>query len=276
MNRRDWRDQNETRGYGRDERDRNDRHSGGYDVQRNYDRGDQGRYRTGGDSDQYGRSQGRGREGDWNQDERYGDRQGYGPYRRDDANDRWSGRDRGGFDPYRESYYGLPGGFYGGIPGGYAGMGWYDRGSYSDRDFYGDDRTYRGGRRGYDEDRGFFARAADEVSSWFGDEEAERRREQDHRGRGPKNYQRSDRRVEEDVNDRLTDDDTLDASEITVQVKDREVTLDGTVTSRYAKRRAEDCADNVSGVTHVQNNLRVQGMDDMSSASTQTTTGRQT
>jgi len=34
----------------------------------------------------------------------------------------------------------------------------------------------RGGR---DEDRGFFDRAGDEVRSWFGDEEAERRRERD-------------------------------------------------------------------------------------------------
>lgn len=29
------------------------------------------------------------------------------------------------------------------------------------------------------------------------------------------------------------------------------------MTDRWEKRRAEDCADHVSGVTHVQNNLRV-------------------
>jgi hypothetical protein len=34
---------------------------------------------------------------------------------------------------------------------------------------------------GYDEDRGFFDRAADEVRSWFGDDEAERRRDRDER-----------------------------------------------------------------------------------------------
>jgi len=34
---------------------------------------------------------------------------------------------------------------------------------------------------GYDDDRGFFDRAGDEVRSWFGDEEAERRREADQR-----------------------------------------------------------------------------------------------
>ncbi|MEY8842434.1 BON domain-containing protein [Cribrihabitans sp. XS_ASV171] len=110
-----------------------------------------------------------------------------------------------------------------------------------------------------DHDRGFLDRAADEVSSWFGDEDAEQRREQDHRGRGPKNYQRSDSRIEEDVNDRLTDHPRVDATEISVTVQDREVTLDGTVDSRAAKRAAEDCADYVSGVQHVQNNLRVQG-----------------
>ena len=37
-----------------------------------------------------------------------------------------------------------------------------------------------------------------------------------------------------------------------------EVTLSGTVDSREAKRRAEDCAETISGVKHVQNNLRVQ------------------
>ena len=38
-------------------------------------------------------------------------------------------------------------------------------------------------RRGYDDDddRGFFDRAGDEVRSWFGDEEAERRRDEDRR-----------------------------------------------------------------------------------------------
>lgn len=83
-----------------------------------------------------------------------------------------------------------------------------------------------------------------------------------HRGRGPKNYTRSDDRIREDVNDRLSDDSWLDASQIEVQVKDGEVTLSGTVEGRQDKRRAEDVADRVSGVKHVQNNLRVQPSDD--------------
>jgi hypothetical protein len=122
-----------------------------------------------------------------------------------------------------------------------------------------------------DEPRTWWDRTQDEVSSWFGDEDARRRREWDerradlkaeHRGHGPRGYKRSDGRIEEDVNDRLTDDPYLDASDIQVQVKDSEVTLSGTIIRRADKRRAEDLAELVSGVTHVQNNLRVKPLDD--------------
>jgi osmotically-inducible protein OsmY len=135
------------------------------------------------------------------------------------------------------------------------------------RGFYGADQGYGRHGRDYDQrsgERGFWERAGDEVSSWFGDEDAERRRRMDeqrggmHRGRGPKGYTRSDDRIREDVNDRLSDDPFVDASEIEVSVSSCEVTLSGTVDSREAKRRAEDIAEQVSGVRHVQNNLRVQ------------------
>jgi CBS domain-containing protein len=82
-------------------------------------------------------------------------------------------------------------------------------------------------------------------------------RREDHRGRGPRNYQRSDDRIREDVSERLSDDARVDASEIEVAVQNREVTLTGTVRDRNEKRWAEDIAESVSGVTHVQNNLRV-------------------
>lgn len=81
-----------------------------------------------------------------------------------------------------------------------------------------------------------------------------------HRGRGPKGYRRSDERIHEDVCERLTEDPLIDASNIEVIVKDGEITLNGTVTSRGLKRRAEDLAELASGVSHVQNNLRVQGV----------------
>ena len=79
----------------------------------------------------------------------------------------------------------------------------------------------------------------------------------EHQGRGPRGYQRSDDRIREDINERLTDDAMIDASEIEVAVQNREVTLTGSVRDRNEKRRAEDIAEAVSGVGHVQNNLRI-------------------
>ncbi len=79
---------------------------------------------------------------------------------------------------------------------------------------------------------------------------------EDNRGKGPKGYTRSDERIHEDVCENLTADRDVDASEIEVTVNDGEVTLDGAIRSKHEKRCAEDCADAVSGVQHVQNNLR--------------------
>ena len=205
-------------------------------------------------------------------------------HRADDPDDdRGSDRDtRYGNDrpqPSGGSYGGGGGGYAGGgyaAAGGYGGGGGRsstndaDRSSYRASSFnrpdagygenthYGNDRpSYSSGDRS--EDRGFFERAGDEVSSGLGDDDAQRRRDRDagHRGRGPKNYVRSDERIREDVNDRLSDDRHLDASDIDVTVKDGEVTLNGTVNERMAKRHAEDLVEHVSGVKHVQNNLRV-------------------
>jgi osmotically-inducible protein OsmY len=162
----------------------------------------------------------------------------------------------GGRDRDRDYGFGASAGYrgqgYGGYGYGYGGAQW------SERDRYGREES---------RERGFLERAGDEVASWFGDEEAARRRRQDaregdwsagqHRGRGPKGYSRSDDRIREDVSDRLTDDPHIDASDIEVSVSGGEVTLSGTVDSRFAKRHAEDLAEAVSGVRHVQNNLRV-------------------
>lgn len=150
------------------------------------------------------------------------------------------------------SAYGAPGTFgasYGGGSGSYGGGAGGSQG-------YGEDYREHG-YAGRQSERGFLQRAGDEVASWFGDEDAARRREQDHRGRGPSDYTRSDERIREDANDRLTEDWRVDASRISVAVKDGEITLSGTVTRREDKRRAEDIVEDLSGVKHVQNNLRV-------------------
>ncbi|MDT5293235.1 MAG: hypothetical protein QOJ76_115 [Acidobacteriota bacterium] len=137
--------------------------------------------------------------------------------------------------------------------------GEYGRRAYGARP---DEREARG--------RGWWDRAADEVLSWLGDEDAGRRRRTDDpreagrrgegkfRGRGPKNYRRSDERIREEIGDRLTENEWLDASDVEVTVSDGEVILSGTVDSRYAKRLAEHIAESTSGVANVQNNLRVQ------------------
>jgi osmotically-inducible protein OsmY len=117
-----------------------------------------------------------------------------------------------------------------------------------------------------DEDRAARFRYAMASGRGGADEEADYRRRMEeqraaaaggHRGRGPRGYKRSDERITEDLNDRLTEDPGIDASEVQVQVSGGEVTLTGTVDSREARRRAEDIAEAVSGVSYVMNNLRV-------------------
>lgn len=79
----------------------------------------------------------------------------------------------------------------------------------------------------------------------------------EHFGKGPKGYQRSDERIREDVCDRLAEDDALDARNITVTIAKGEVTLDGSVPDRFSKHRAEDIVDSISGVSDINNRLKV-------------------
>jgi hypothetical protein len=83
-----------------------------------------------------------------------------------------------------------------------------------------------------------------------------RRPERNFAGRGPKNYTRSDERILEQVCERLTDNERIDASEIEVRVSNGEVTLLGEVDDRQTKRMAEDVAHGVRGVRDVHNQLR--------------------
>lgn len=139
--------------------------------------------------------------------------------------------------------------------GGYGGM----RNRSYEADYARRDRDHDHG-----EGRGWWDRAADKVAAWFGGDDSQgyEAGRQSHRGKGPKNYRRSDERVKEDVSDRLSDDHWLDASDIEVMAKEGEVTLSGTVMSRDDKRRAEQLAEQVSGVDNVQNNIRVKKQDD--------------
>lgn len=79
-----------------------------------------------------------------------------------------------------------------------------------------------------------------------------------YRGRGPRNYVRSDERIAEDLNERLWDADDVDASDVSVEVKDGVVTLRGNVEQRWIKHRIEDMADACAGVKDIRNEIRVQ------------------
>lgn len=95
-------------------------------------------------------------------------------------------------------------------------------------------------------------------------------------GRGPRGYLRSDDRIREDVCQCLTDDAHIDASNIEVAVKDREVMLTGTVTSRMQKRHAEDLIERLPGVRDVINSIRVvSDMQSTQSTGTPSTPGQQ-
>ncbi|HET7027687.1 MAG TPA: BON domain-containing protein [Candidatus Limnocylindrales bacterium] len=76
-------------------------------------------------------------------------------------------------------------------------------------------------------------------------------------GRGPRGYRRTDARIAEDASDRLTDDEYVDASDVTVSVHDAVVTLEGTIDSAEARDRAGNIARSCSGVRDVENRIAV-------------------
>jgi BON domain len=193
---------------------------GGYDRDFNdRNRGEPSRSHGGSRVGRYGRNYGVG------QGSAYGRNYGAGQGSDYGRNYRNYGRYRG---PDEEWRYGQPSGY----DRGYGRFGW-------GRDVGASGRSDPGQRSWWD-------RAKDEMRSW-----------EPRQWRGPRGYRRSDERILEDVSYQLGTAWSLDAIDIEVSVANAEVTLNGTVDSRWAKRRAEDITDGVFGVTHVQNNLRV-------------------
>lgn len=78
-------------------------------------------------------------------------------------------------------------------------------------------------------------------------------------GLGPRGYRRSDRRIFEDICDRLTRHGLLDASELEVIVDDGLVTLYGAVTGQAESRMAAATAGGVPGVVAIVNRLQLKG-----------------
>ena len=244
-----------------------------------------------GGSRRYGTPERENYSGDYNQNRGYGNLRGGQDYGRDDGgqgsyNDQDFDRQRYGRQEFGRDLAGqrygghdYAGGRYGGQDFGQGyGVRDYAGQRYGGQDFgsqrYGG-RSYAGQRYGGQEREGQYGRSENTPQyGAFGITESGRQGREwqrfgldasqhvggaqrgEQRGKGPKGYKRSDDRIREDVCDRLSDDDELDASEITVAVKDGEVTLEGTVNDRRAKQRAEDLAESVGGVRDVDNKLR--------------------
>ncbi|KWF81107.1 transporter [Burkholderia diffusa] len=138
-----------------------------------------------------------------------------------------------------------------------------DRGRYG-----GDPRGFRGHHR-----MGWYGGERDDVSrdpraarwtdapdlSRFG---SEAQRDAMRQRRGPKGYTRSDERIREDVCERLARALDIDVSDVSVQVRDGRVELDGTVPSRWMKHDIEDIADSCMWVRDVENRVRVRRDED--------------
>ncbi len=156
-----------------------------------------------------------------------------------------------------EGVGGYPGGGYVG-GGGYGGGAGYQSGGgdYAGRRRYGDDEREPGREppRGY----GIFReRLGDDRSSIYGGIGTDQAPRGGHYGKGPKNYVRSDERIREDLSERLSDDDLIDASDVSIDVDGGIVRLHGRVAERWMKHRIEDLAVGCHGVKDVVNELRV-------------------
>jgi hypothetical protein len=154
---------------------------------------------------------------------------------------------------------------------------YYPSRNYGNREMYGRDYNRNYGRqygRSFDQNSGRenqeyagnygqrYGRNSDPGSDYSPYWIAGNRTPGRYSGVGPRGYRRSDERIQEDINDRLTWDGQIDATEVQAEVKDGVVTLSGTVNSRQDKRWAEYIAENVSGVTDVQNNLKINRQSD--------------
>jgi osmotically-inducible protein OsmY len=146
------------------------------------------------------------------------------------------GRNRAGWSDYDDSGQGYIGAY--GSDLGYGRSSHYGSTNQRSGDSYSQGANYGTGRESA------YGRGYDDLS-------------QNHRGRGPKNYTRSDDRIKEDLSERLSDDPYIDAGDINIDVKNGVVTLSGSVDERYLKHRVEDIADNCGGVKDVENKLTV-------------------
>ncbi len=105
--------------------------------------------------------------------------------------------------------------------------------------------------------------ANDTPSKWQqgGGEPLAAAAKRNHAGKGPRNYRRSDTRIQEDVCELLTKNADIDASGIEVSVGDGRVLLRGVVESPWAKAETETEVRTCAGVRDVINELKTQRPD---------------
>jgi hypothetical protein len=262
---REW-DRSDNRNVWQGRNDRDDRDEDGGWGRNRQDEG----WRTGGRDDDERRlgessSQGQGQRG-------YGraiyGESGLGEPDRDERSgysNRWHSSAGSGARGYGSSGYGSSGGYGQGTGGGYGqgssgGYGQGTSGGYAASGVYGGYHGLSGGYAGYGQGSSGYSPTGPDRDR-FGSQRDQGFRSRDFRGgfagRGPKGYKRTDERVREDVCDRLSQDDEVDASDISVRVENGEVTLEGSTETRRQKHRAEEIAADVAGVSDVHNNVRV-------------------
>jgi osmotically-inducible protein OsmY len=284
--RQDWRDEDDTRRKSYRSRDDDEGRYSGSSEDRDYGYGsytgsdegessvragsyDQGRSQYGRSRDTGGQSGSTGRYAGYGQGEYSGGRSGYsgqgnygqtgygqGGYGQGNYGQPSYGSERGqqygrdygssGTSRYGSSEYGEPG--YGGSRGGRYSQGTFgtERGGWSEPYGEGQQYTSRGEYAGTSSESGYGGRGMGGTGGMG-----------QHRGKGPKGYQRSDERIKELLCERLSEDPEIDPSEVTITVTGGKITLEGTVDSRQTKNAIEDIADQF-GLQDVQNNLRVQ------------------
>ncbi|HXG39880.1 MAG TPA: BON domain-containing protein [Candidatus Limnocylindrales bacterium] len=190
----------------------------------------------------------------------------------------WRSEERGRSEPgWGERWRSEPGrpgqAGYGGYHGGYGTYGTYGEQRHGERPWVG--QTERPGWAGtYG---GYGAYGTGDYGQGYAEHgrfDEERMRRGRFAGVGPRNWQRSDERIRDDIAERLTDHPDIDASDIEVQVANGVVTLTGTVDDRRMKRLAEDVAESVSGVRDVRNELQVKQREGLMERIGDTLSGR--
>lgn len=215
-------------------------------------------------------------------------RDAYGRYDEDDWQPRAARDERWGYgDTHAERGPAAP--YYGGRGdaahrreadaqrGDYAAHYGGERGQGHPHGYYGhgveaDSAAWHPGRGGFGlAARGGYAEAVGQASGSGAYGHPRGRPGEDFRGRGPRNYVRSDERLRELIAERLTDDPQIDASDIEIGVADGRVTLSGTVDRRQTRHRVEDLVD-TCGVREIDNRLGIGPARDAGSGTATTLT----